>query len=228
MGRDSDPDKARQDRNPAATTPTPVTFPQDRGRSSARPSQPLEQRPGRLGVIPLAAPPSEHLLEFRRASRLRLREARRQRLLPQQVGGPATRPPRRKGNAATASHNAATPAPVRALTRSTGTGGPADRASVASTWASTRSAPGRSALWMTTTSATSSSPAFSHCRSSPVSGCNSSTTHVGQVAHRRVALAGADRLDQHHVEAEGLAAAGSGRRGARRRPRGRRRRPGCG
>ena len=80
----------------------------------------------------------------------------------------------------------------------------ADRASAASTWASTRSAPGRSALWMTITSATSSRPAFSHCRSSPVSGCSSSTTTSARSRTDRVALAGADRLDQHHVEAERL------------------------
>jgi len=65
---------------------------------------------------------------------------------------------------------------VRALARSTGTAGACDSARADSTWASTRSAPGRSALWMTMTSATSSRPAFSHCRSSPVSGWRSSTS----------------------------------------------------
>jgi hypothetical protein len=74
----------------------------------------------------------------------------------------AERVARRRGQASIASHKASTPSPVLALTRSTGTAGPSATPSVARTWASTCSARGRSALWMAITSATSSTPAFSH------------------------------------------------------------------
>ena len=98
----------------------------------------------------------------------------------------------------------------------------------ASTCASTRSAPGRSALWITTTSATSSRPAFSHCRSSPVSGCSSSTSDVDQArappcrpARRRPSRSAPRRSRTPP------AAATSAARCAASAP-ARRRRPGCG
>ena len=51
---------------------------------------------------------------------------------------------------------------------------------------------------------------------------------VGQLAHGRVALPGADGFQQDHVEAEFAPAAGSSGRRVRPRPGARWRRPGCG
>ena len=63
---------------------------------------------------------------------------------------------------------------------------------------------------MTITSATSSSPAFSHCKI--VAGFRLEQQHedIDQFAHDRIALPGADRLDQHDLETERLQQADQG------------------
>ena len=82
--------------------------------------------------------------------------------------------------------------------------GPEPRPSVARTWASTRSAPGRSALWIDDDVGDLEQAGLFPLQVVAGFRLQQQHEHVGQVAHRRVALAGADRLDQDQVETEGL------------------------
>src|SRR5208283_318525 len=131
--------------------------------------QSLEHFIRRLAIVDLATAPA---VQHRGHGDGHLPEPIRQLLLdqPQQsptivsfLGSPS-------GRDSTTPQSSSSPQPRPLLARSTGTGRQPGRLSRSRTSDSVRSAPGRSALWTTTTSATSSSPAFCHWSSSPASG----------------------------------------------------------
>ena len=67
-----------------------------------------------------------------------------------------------------------------------------------------RTAPSRSALFTTKTSAISSRPAFITCTVSPASGHEDHDDRVGEPHDVELGLPDADRLDEHDVHAEGV------------------------
>ena len=86
--------------------------------------------------------------------------------------------------------------------------------SMARSWAAVRCAPGRSPLFTTTMSATSSSPALIACTSSPISGASRTTVVSAAAATSTSLWPGPDRLEQHDVEPRRVE---HGRRDRRRR-----------